>query len=75
MTIRILDMLEEIKDLIKDKLSDRWLNIREVASYASVSETTIRRAAKRSKTIPKCGLFFISLPIWPKTNKIHYRYH
>tara|TARA_Y100001980_G_C14267698_1_gene106833 strand:- start:201 stop:419 length:219 start_codon:yes stop_codon:yes gene_type:complete len=47
MKSRILDMMEEIKGLIKDKLSDRWLNIREVASYASVSETTIRRAVKR----------------------------
>ena len=47
MTRRILDMLEEIKDLIKDKLSDRWLNIGEVASYASVSESTVRRAVKR----------------------------
>ena len=44
---RTFELLEEIKGLIKDKVSDRWLNIREVASYASVSESTIRRAVKR----------------------------
>ena len=44
---RLFELLEEIKGLIKDKVSDRWLNIREVASYASVSESTIRRAVKR----------------------------
>ncbi len=47
MSLRIFEMLEEIKNLIKDKLSDRWLNIGEVASYASVSESTVRRAVKR----------------------------
>ena len=44
---RLFELLEEIKGLIKDKVSDRWLNIRKVASYASVSESTIRRAVKR----------------------------
>ena len=44
---RTFELLEEIKGLIKYKVSDRWLNIREVASYASVSESTIRRAVKR----------------------------
>ena len=44
---RLFELLEEIKGLIIDKVSDRWLNIREVASYASVSESTIRRAVKR----------------------------
>ena len=44
---RTFELLEEMKCLIKDKVSDRWLNIREVASYASVSESTIRRAVKR----------------------------
>ena len=47
MTVKMFDMLEEIKNLIKDKLSDRWLNIGEAASYASVSESTVRRAVKR----------------------------
>ena len=44
---RLFELLEEIKGLIIDKVSDRWLNIREVGSYASVSESTIRRAVKR----------------------------
>ena len=47
MTVKMFDMLEEIKGLIRNKVSDRWLNIREVASYASVSESTVRRAVKR----------------------------
>ena len=47
MEIRTLELLNEIKALIQDKVSDRWLCIRDVCEYASVSESTVRRAIKR----------------------------
>ena len=46
MEIRILEQLNEIKSLILDKSGDKWLNIRDVSKYSSVSESTIRRAVK-----------------------------
>ena len=47
MEIRTLELLNEIKALIQDKVSDRWLCIRDVCEYASVSESTVRRSIKR----------------------------
>ena len=47
MEIRTIELLTEIKGLIKDKVSDRWLCIRDVCEYASVSESTVRRSIKR----------------------------
>ena len=47
MEIRVVEMLKEIKGLIQDKVSDRWLGIRDVCKYTSVSESTVRRAVKR----------------------------
>ena len=43
MEIRIVELLNEIKTLILGKALERWLTIREVAEYTSVSESTIRR--------------------------------
>ena len=47
MEIRIIEMLNEMKDMIEGKVSDKWLNIQDVCNYTSVSESTIRRAGKR----------------------------
>ena len=47
MELRTIELLTEIKGLIKDKVSDRWLCIRDVCEYASVSESTIRRAVRK----------------------------
>ena len=47
MEIRTIELLNEIKGLIQDKVTDRWLCIREVCEYASISESTVRRAIKR----------------------------
>ena len=47
MEIRIIELLKEVKGLIQDKVSDRWLSIRDVCKYTSVSESTVRRAVKR----------------------------
>ena len=47
MELRAIELLNEIKGLIQNKVSDRWLSIREVCEYASISESTVRRAIKR----------------------------
>mgnify|MGYP001396863456 FL=1 len=64
MEIRIVELLNEIKTLILGKVNERWLTIREVAEYTSVSESTIRRAIKRGvlKASDKTGrlLFKVS---------------
>ena len=64
MEIRIVEMLNEIKTLILGKVNERWLTLKEVAEYTSVSESTIRRAIKKGvlKTSDKTGrlLFKVS---------------
>ena len=49
MTNRVIELLNDIKVLIKDKTVDRWININEVSRYTSVSSSTIRRAVKKGK--------------------------
>tara|TARA_R100000655_G_scaffold45119_1_gene81966 strand:+ start:1476 stop:1694 length:219 start_codon:yes stop_codon:yes gene_type:complete len=64
MEIRIVELLNEIKTLILGKVNERWLTLREVSEYTSVSESTIRRAIKRGvlKSSDKTGrlLFKVS---------------
>mgnify|MGYP001213967622 FL=1 len=64
MEIRIVEMLNEIKTLILGKVNERWLTLKEVAEYTSVSESTIRRAIKKGvlKASDKTGrlLFKVS---------------
>ena len=44
MEIILIELLNEIKTLILGKVNERWLTLKEVSDYASVSESTIRRA-------------------------------
>ena len=44
MEIRVIELLNEIKTFILGKVNERWLTLKEVSDYASVSESTIRRA-------------------------------
>ena len=44
MEARVMELLNEIKTLILGKVNERWLTLKEVSDYASVSENTIRRA-------------------------------
>ena len=44
MEIRLIELLSEIKTLILGKVNERWLTLKEVSDYASVSESIIRRA-------------------------------
>lgn len=45
----IIEKLNELKNLIQNNLSDRWLNINEVSKYAGVSASTIMRAVAKSE--------------------------
>ena len=47
MEIRIMEMLTEMKEMIQGNISDKWMNMKDVCNYTSVSESTIRRAVKR----------------------------
>ena len=44
MEIRLIELLNEIKTLILGKVNERWLKLKEVSDYTSISESTIRRA-------------------------------
>ena len=44
MEIRLIELLNELKTLIISKVNERWLTLKEVSDYASISESTIRRA-------------------------------
>ena len=64
MEIRILELLNEIKSLITGKVNERWLTLKEVSEYTSLSESTIRRAIQKGvlKSSDKTGrlLFKVS---------------
>ena len=47
MHITIREELREIKALIKNKINDRWMNLRELSEFTSLSTSTIRRAVKK----------------------------
>ena len=43
----IIEMLDEIKHLVNNKVSDRWLKINEICDYTGLSDSTIRRAIRK----------------------------
>ena len=49
MELHTIELLKEIKSLIQDKITNRWMNIHEVSNYTSVSSSTIRRAVQRGE--------------------------
>lgn len=60
----IIEKLNELKNLIQNNLSDRWLNMEEVCKHSGLSESTIHRATHKGllKVSKKTGknLFRIS---------------
>ena len=42
-----MELLNEIKELNDNKKAERWLCIKDVCRYTSMSDSTIRRAVKR----------------------------
>jgi excisionase family DNA binding protein len=53
MEIRILEILNEIKSLIKASGTTKWLDIREVTNQTNLSKSTIRRAVQTGEL--KCS--------------------
>lgn len=47
METTILDEIRDLKSLLLDRFYDRWLNIKEVCRYTSLSESTIRRNVRK----------------------------
>tara|TARA_B000000532_G_C18490617_1_gene244377 strand:- start:130 stop:381 length:252 start_codon:yes stop_codon:yes gene_type:complete len=47
MQIRTFELLNQIKSLLINRSENKWLSIKEVTNYASISESTIRRAVKK----------------------------
>ena len=69
MEIRLIELLNEIKTLILGKVNERWLTLIEVSDYASVSESTIRRAIvkgnlKSSKVTGRLLFKVSSVDMW-----------
>tara|TARA_B100001248_G_C26983624_1_gene275766 strand:- start:266 stop:451 length:186 start_codon:yes stop_codon:yes gene_type:complete len=50
MEIKILELLNEIKNLIIGKVNERWLTLKEVSEYTSLSESTIRKTIQKGDT-------------------------
>ncbi|MBC8403522.1 MAG: helix-turn-helix domain-containing protein [Candidatus Marinimicrobia bacterium] len=45
--LAVLEKLDEVKNLIRNDVRDRWLNMTQVCQYTNLSESTIRRAINR----------------------------
>ena len=59
----LINELQEIKSLIRGNNSNNWMSIKEVSQYASVSESTIRRAIAKGelKVSKKIGKLLFKL--------------
>ena len=57
MEFQIIDKLDEIKSLLKEKSGNRWIGINDVCRYTSLSASTIRRAVAKGelKCSKRCG--------------------
>ena len=49
MNYQMKDVLDELRDIVQEKSSNVWMDISETVSYASVSESTIRRAVRKGE--------------------------
>ena len=47
MNSKMMSTLNEIKSIITNKSSNRWLDIKEACEYTSVSHSTLRRAISK----------------------------
>ena len=63
MEIRTLELLNEIKTIVEGKSVNRWLTLRKVCDYTSLSDSTIRRAVKKGelKASGKTGKMLFNL--------------
>jgi len=49
MEYQIRDVLDELKTIVQDKSKNRWMDIKEACKYASVSDSTLRRAVAKGE--------------------------
>ena len=47
MEYQMKDVLDELRNIVQKKSSNIWMDINDVVHYASLSESTIRRAIKK----------------------------
>jgi len=47
--ITIAEQLKEIEHLLKNKSTDKWLNLMQACNYTSLSVSTLRRAVDRGR--------------------------
>lgn len=45
--IKILEKLDSIEKKLSNRLSDKWLNIKQICEYTTLSESTIRREVSK----------------------------
>ena len=49
MEYQMKDVLDELKSIVQKKSSNIWMDINDVVHYASLSESTIRRAVAKGE--------------------------
>ena len=47
MDYQMKDVLDELKSIVQKKSSNIWMDIKEACKYASVSDSTLRRAVRK----------------------------
>ena len=47
--ITIAEQLKEIEHLLRNKSTDKWLNLMQASDYTSLSVSTLRRAVDRGR--------------------------
>ena len=64
MDYTIIKILNDIKSLIQNKSSNRWMNIKGLSEYTSLSQSTIRRAVRKGvlKASTSTGKLLFKVP-------------
>ena len=47
MNYQMKDVLDELRNIVQKKSSNIWMDIKEACKYASVSDSTLRRAVRK----------------------------
>ena len=47
MEYQMKDVLDELRNIVQEKSSNIWMDIKEACKYASVSDSTLRRAVRK----------------------------
>ena len=47
MEYQMKDVLDELRNIVQKKSSNIWMDIKEACKYASVSDSTLRRAVRK----------------------------